>query len=169
MAYFEVQKALKEQEKAKEGKIFLTAAVANDVTEVVNKATSNKDLAGAGIVYGGNKIPYVGDTGLADLIKDSYENFYKGITPKEQFRVQAGVSYKGVKPPTTQLRTQLGNLETAHMLRLKKAFENLELRMALKRKSDALKRKSSNLTISRSAITKLKADITRLIGLIEIK
>lgn len=165
MAYFEVQKALKEQEKAKQGKIFLTADRANAITEKVNNALSNKDISGWMTAEG---YSFTGDGGLANLLKESYENFYKGVTPKEMFIGKPGQSYIRAMPKE-QLRTQLGNLETAHMLRLKKAFENLEERMALKRKSDALKRKSDKLTLQRSSLARLKIDILKLIGEIDKK
>jgi hypothetical protein len=148
MAYFEVQKALKEQEKANEGKILLTAPIANEMTEIVNNALTTKDISFRGIRSNYGDILLSGGDGVGQILKDSYKYLEEGKTPRV---------------------VTFGNLQTAHMLRLKKAFENLEERMELKRKQEALKRKSNKLTLSRSAIAKLKADITRTIGLIEIK
>jgi hypothetical protein len=54
------------------------------------------------------------------------------------------------------------------MLRLKKAFENLDLRIELKRKQEALKRKSDKLNVSKRTISNLKEEITRLISLIDL-
>lgn len=149
MAYFEVQKALKEQEKAKQDKIFLPAGVVEKMIDIINKAGSNKDISFIGLktVDWGN-INLSGGDGVGNLLKDSYKYFEESKTP----------------PIVT-----FGNLETAHMLRLKKAFENLEERMALKRKSDALKRKSDKLTLQRNSLARLKIDILKLIGEIDKK
>lgn len=148
MAYFEVQKALKEQEKAKKNKIFLPVGVVDEMIDIINKAGSSKDISFIGLrTVDWGDIDLSGGDGVENLLKNSYEYFEEGKTP----------------PVVT-----FGNLQTAHMLRLKKAFENLDLRKKLKRKQEALKRKSEKLNLNERTITNLKDEITRLITKIDL-
>jgi hypothetical protein len=147
MDFFEVQKTLREREKANEGKILLTAPIANEMTEIVNNALTTKDISFRGIRSNYGDILLSGGDGVGQILKDSYKYLEEGKTPKE---------------------VTFGNLQTAHMLRLKKAFENLDLRIELKRKQEALKRKSDKLNVSKRTISNLKEEITRLISLIDL-
>jgi hypothetical protein len=147
MAFFEVQKALKEQEKANEDKILLTAPIADKMTEIVNNAGSNKDISFRGIRSNYGDILLSGGDGVGTLLKDSYRYLEEGK-----------------KPPIITF----GNLQTAHMIRLKRAYENLDLRIELKRKQEGFKKKSTKLNLSERSIATLKAEIARLITAIDL-
>lgn len=182
MSAFDLLRQVDREYNAKKYKDSRTLIIPPDIAKIiiekVNSAKTRSDLSGRGVIINGKEYPFTGEIGLEDTIKDSYVNFYEGVRPKEQFnRYIPGQPqrYKGIGPPKTQLKFQIGNLETPYMLLVKKAYENLELRMELKRKSDALKRKSDSLGLSKSltlnqrSIAKLKDDLFVIISRIENK
>jgi hypothetical protein len=166
----QVDREYNSKKKNEKSTLIIPPDIAKLIIQKVNSALTRSDLSGKGVIINGQQYLLTGETGLEGVIEDSYKNFYEGIRPKEGFNSlpYVGMPFKG-GIPKTQLRFQVGNLETPHMLLVKKAFENLDLRMELKRKQEALKRKSDKLTLNQRNIAKLKDDLFVLISRIEYK